>query len=332
MLQSKEIEKTGWLLFFYSVPSKPVSNRMRIWRKLTQAGALPFKGAVYILPHSEEHYEFCQWLVSEAVGMGGEADFVHVKRIEALDNREIIDLFNRQRERDYRDVEKRMEGIERKIQNIKKGGGIRSNKKILEQLNRLLKEFESVRKIDFFSSKTGNILKKRIETLRTELKTIEGHYRGVPTSAIVHKNIKDYQGKTWVTRKNPFVDRMASAWLIKRFIDHEASFEFIDDKKTAHLGEDKIAFDIMGGEFTHTGDMCTFEVLIKSFSLTDKRLKRIATIVHEIDIKDEKFRTPEAKGIEVILAGIRKTSKSDADALKKGIDIFEMLYESKGLF
>lgn len=329
MLRTKPSERQGWLLFFYSVPSRPVSNRMKIWRRLTQAGALPFKGAAYILPHREEHYEFCQWLVLEAERMGGEAAFVHVEKIETMHDREIIDLFNSQRERDYQDIGGMLEGLERKIQSIKKGSNIHGGKKISEQLYKLLKKFEATRTIDFFSSKAGTAIKKRIEALQDELKGIDRVYAGIRSPAIVPKRIEDYQGKTWVTRKRPFVDRMASAWLIRKFIDPVASFEFIDEKEVTHLDKDAVAFDVMGGEFTHIGDMCTFEVLIKSFNLTDRRIKKIATIVHEIDIKDDKFRTPEAKGIEEILAGIRKTSKSDKDALERGMAIFEMLYESK---
>lgn len=331
MLQAKHSEIDGWLLFFYSVPSRPVSNRMRIWRRLTQAGALPFKGAVYILPYNEEHYEFCQWLVSEAVGMGGEAAFVHVKKIETMHDREIIDLFNSQRERDYQDIEKGLEGLERKIQSIKKGSSIHGNKKLLEQLYKLLKEFEAVRRIDFFSSKAGAVLKKHIEDLQAELKGIDRVYAGIRIPTIVPKRIKDYHGKTWVTRKGPFVDRMASAWLIRKFIDPVASFRFIDEREIAHLRKDMIAFDIIGGEFTHIGDMCTFEVLIKSFNIKDRQVKKIARVVHEIDVKDDKYKNPEARGIEEILIGIRKSLKDDVDVLEKGMGIFEMLYKSKGV-
>lgn len=329
MLRTKSSEVHDWLLFFYSVPSRPVSNRMKIWRRLIQAGALPFKGAVYILPHSEEHYEFCQWLVSEAAGMGGEAAFVHVEKIETMHNREIIDLFNRQRERDYQDIEGMLEGLERKMQSIKKGSSIHDSKKILEQLYKLLNKFEAINRIDFFSSEAGASFKRRIKMLQAEFKEIDRVYAGIRSPAIVSKRIEDYQGKTWVTRKRPFVDRMASAWLIRKFIDPAASFEFIDEKEIAHLGKDMVAFDVMGGKFAHIGDMCTFEVLIKSFNLSNRRIKKIAAIVHELDIKDDKFKTPEAKGIEEILAGIRKTSKSDKEALEKGMGIFEMLYESK---
>jgi hypothetical protein len=141
--------------------------------------------------------------------------------------------------------------------------------------------------------------------------------------------IEDYQHKTWVTRKRPFVDRFASAWLIKKFIDKNASFDFIDEKDLDNKNKNVIPFDIRGGRFTHAGNLCTFEVLMKSFGLKDRTMRKIAEIVHELDLKDDKFRAPEAKGIEDILSGIRKTAKDDHESLEKGISIFEMLYESK---
>ncbi len=327
--QTGSTQTGSWLLFFYSAPSKPVSSRMKIWRRLLKAGALPFKGAAYILPYSEEHYEFCQWLVSEAVGMGGEAAFVHVKKIETMHDRKIIDLFNRQRERDYHDIEKMLEGLERKIQSIKKGGSSSQIKKITEAFGKLFKEFESVKKTDFFSSKAGATVEKKLNSLRAELSGIDTFYAGIQSRAITFKHPADYQNRIWVTRKNPFVDRMASAWLIKKFIDKNAVFKFANEKDIEHAGKNTIAFDVISGEFTHIGDMCTFEVLAKTFNLKDKKIKKIAAIVHELDIKDDKYKNPEAKGIEEILIGIRKTARDDADALEKGMAIFEMLYESK---
>ena len=141
--------------------------------------------------------------------------------------------------------------------------------------------------------------------------------------------IEEYQDKTWATRKRPFVDRFASAWLIKKFIDENASFVFIDENNLDKMDKDVIPFDIRGGRFTHAGDLCTFEVLMKSFSLKDKTLRKIAEIVHELDVKDDKFRNPEAKGIEDILSGIRKTAKDDNESMGKGIAIFEMLHVSR---
>ena len=115
----------------------------------------------------------------------------------------------------------------------------------------------------------------------------------------------------------------------KKFIDKNAVFRFIDEKDIDSLGKGAIAFDIRGGEFTHIGEMCTFEVLVKSFNLKDKTLRKIAEIVHELDIKDGKYSNDEAKGIECLLSGIRKTAKTDAEALEKGMEVFEMLYASK---
>ncbi len=323
---SKNIQ--GWLLFFYSIPSKPVASRMKIWRKLTGAGALPFKGAVYILPDNEENLEYFQWLVSEVVATGGEGAFVKVEKVETANNEEIIHLFNEQREREYRRVEKTLEEIERRLAGIKKGGAIPSKKRLLKQFSAMMREFDEIRKIDFFSSREGEVVKRRVKIMELEIKRIGGPEIKKQQAVIVPKGVKDYQGKIWVTRRNPFVDRMASAWLIKRFVDKEAVFQFMEEREMANLDNKIILFDVRGGEFTHVGDMCTFETILKSFGLKDKGLKKVAELVHEIDLKDGKYDTPEAKGIEEILMGIRKMSKDDADALERGMAVFEPLYAS----
>jgi len=324
----KNTKDSGWLLFFYSMPSKPVSSRIKIWRRLTKAGAVQLKGAVYILPYNEEHLELCQWLVSEVIAMKGEGSFVKVDKVETMTDKEIIALFNHQQEKDYISIEKRMEELERKINSMTKGGSIQDIRRLSAQFNKYLKEVEDIKKIDFFGSKTGTALKKKMEILQREIKGLSKPVIK-PVPSVVSRDIKDYQDKTWVMRKNPFVDRMASAWLIKKFIDKKALFKFIDEKDLEGLDKGFVAFDIRGGEFTHIGDMCTFEVLIKAFGLKDKTLKKIAEIVHELDIKDEKHKNPEAKGIEDILTGIRKTAKGDLEALEKGMAVFEMLYVSK---
>lgn len=322
------MKKKGWLLFFYSVSSRPVANRMKIWRRLTQAGALLFRGAVYILPYSDEHYEFYQWLTREVSGMGGEAAFVHVEKIEGIEDREIIELFNRQRERDYQRIEKGIEEAERRLQSIKKGSYGPMTERLYDQLNKIEKEFEAIVRTDFFSSKASGIIRNSIEKLKAELERLQ-EARGIARPlSFSYKDIKEYRGKIWVTRSGPFVDRMASAWLIKRFIDPAAEFRFIKKDKVISGDKDLIAFDVPGGEFSHLGEFCTFEVLMRSFRLTDRRLKKIAAIVHEIDMKDEKFRMPESEGIELILTGIKKTSKTDEEALKRGMEVFEMLYQS----
>lgn len=318
----------GWLLFFYSVPSKPVNARMKIWRRLAKAGAVQLKSAVYILPYSEDNYELCQWLVSEVTSMKGDGSFVSVKKIETMKDEHIIAVFNNQREQDYRVIEKSLEEMERKTSSVRKGAGMQGGKSLADQLNKHLREFEEIRKTDFFESTKGIALKKKFDDLMKEMKGLTvSNIRQVPE--ISSRLIEDYQKRTWATRKKPFVDRMASAWLIKRFIDKQAAFKFIDEKDLETLEKDTVAFDVRGGEFTHIGDMCTFEALVKSFGLKDKTIKKIAELVHELDMKDGKYNVPEAQGIEDILTGIRKTAKNDAKILEKGITVFEMLYASK---
>lgn len=319
----------GWLLIFYTVPSHPVSNRMKIWRKLARSGAVQLKGAVYILPHNDEHYELCEWLVSEVASMGGDGTFVRVPEVETMTESEIVALFNGQRENEYRDIEKKLEELDRKISTVRKGGRGQNVKKLSEQLNRDKKEFEDIRRVDFFASRHGEPLQKRIKTMEDEVKGMSTPPLKELAAVPAPKRNAEYQGKTWVTRKKPFVDRMASAWLIRRFIDPGATFRFIEEKELAPPDKQISTFDIRGAEFTHQGDLCTFEVLVKSFGIKDRAVKRIAEVVHDLDVKDEKYNNPETSGVEEILTGIRKTAGEDAEALEKGMALFDMLYASK---
>jgi hypothetical protein len=327
----KETEAAhGWLLFFYTVPSKPVNSRMKVWRKLMRAGAMQMKGAVYILPFNDEHYEFLQWLVSEVAAMKGEAAFVKIEKVDTMKDSEIVALFNRQRANDYKAVAKGLEDLERKLGSTQKGGKTQNSKGISDQIARLRKDFEEVKRTDFFSSKEGETLTERIRQTEAEIKRLSGTTEEKERpAAIVSRKVDEYQGKIWVTRKRPFIDRMASAWLIRKFIDKDAAFDFADEKDVETIGRNSVSFDVRGGEFTHTGDLCTFEVLIRSFGLKDKPLKKIAEIVHDLDLKDEKYSAAEAKGLEDILTGIRKTAKDDRDILDRGMAVFEMLYASR---
>jgi hypothetical protein len=319
-------EKQEWLLFFYSVPSKPVSNRMRIWRMLVKAGAVQFKGAAYILPASDDHYELFQWLVSSVTAMQGEAAFVRVPGIETMKEDEIVRLFDQQREKEYLDLGNRVDEFENRIGRIGKGVTPMDNKKTEEELQKFVKEYNDIGKVDFFFSKGRKELEKRLKAIASQ---ITGRTRAESVKHAIEvkkRRATDYQGKTWVMRKRPFIDRVASAWLIKGFIDKKAAFGFIDESEIEGLDKDTIAFDMVGGEFTHVGDMSTFEVLLKSFGLKDKALGVMAEIVHQLDLQDEKYQNPAAEGLREILDGIRKTVKDDHKALEKGMSIFEMLY------
>ncbi len=328
--RKRQQRKVSWLIFFYSVPSKPSGCRVKIWRRLAQIGAIQLKGSVYILPCNELNYEFFQWLVNEVVGMRGEAAFLKGEQIETLNEQEVIELFIKQSEKDYSNLEKKLDGLERIINNYMKGTKVYSKKRLLGQFSKLSRDFDEVRKRDFFMSKAGDVLKGRMEAIDIEIKNLSvSEHEKEAMVTVKPQNPKDYMGKIWVTRKKPFIDRIASAWLIKEFIDKKAVFQFIDEKDMNNLSKDVITFDIRDGNFTHIGDMCTFEVLLKVFRVKDKTIKKIAEIVHELDFKDDKYSSYDSKGIEEILIGLRKTLKDDMEILEKGIDIFRMLYASK---
>jgi len=317
---------SGWLFFIYRISSKPVNNRMKIWRKLNKAGALQFKGTAYLLPNDEDHYEFFDWLVSEVSSLGGEAAMIKADRVENIEDGDIVDLFNLQRESDYETPAKSLQNLERKVNSVQKGSKLQDAGKLKSQLKKYLKEYEEVKNLDFFSSKAGIELQGKTQNLRKKIEKVTQESTRKKSHAITIRNIVDYHGKTWVTRPNPFVDRMATAWLVKRFIDADAKFGFAGEENLARLEDNMISYDVRDGEFTHVGDMCTFEVVLTTFGLKEKRLKKIADIVHDLDMKDDKYSSAEAKGLEDILSGIRKSSPDDKEALEKGMAIFEMLY------
>lgn len=302
---------------------------MKVWRKLSKAGAVQIKGAVYILPMNEEHYEFFQWLASEVTSMDGEAAFTRVEAIDSMKDYEIMDIFDGHKDEDYQAISRTIEDLETKMNSFRKGSGSQNLKSLSGQVIRVSRSFEEVRKTDFFSSKRGNALRLRIDALNAGLRGVSGVVHAKEILAVTQKRREDYQGRVWVSRKRPFVDRMSSSWLIRRFVDKSASFHLVAEKDLASIKTGQVTFDVRGGEFTHVGDLCTFEVLVKTFGIKDKAVRKIAEIVHELDIKDDKYQNADASGIGEILSGLRKAVKDDAELLEKGISVFEMLYRSK---
>lgn len=326
MARKKTTDGAGWLVFFYSIPAKPAAGRVKVWRRLAKAGAVQLKGAVYVLPFTEEHYELFQWLASEVAAMDGEAGFIRAARIETMKDAELIAMFDRQREDAYQSIGRKLDETRRKLDAVRNASGTLKDNAIPAAVDRLLREFEEIWKTDFFSSGAGVGMRKRIKELSEELAELAGGGRVETVARVVPRAVGDYQGRLWVTRRRPFIDRMASAWLVRRFIDKDAVFEFADDPGMEGLPVDAVTYDVPGGEFTHVGDFCTFEVIVKSFGLKDKPLGTVAGIVHELDVRDDRYTNPAAAGVEAILSGIRDTASDDTDALERGMAVFEMLY------
>ncbi len=328
-----QVNKLEWLLFFYSIPASPVNNRMKIWRKLLKTGAVQLKGGVYILPYSEERHEALQWLLAELPELKGEGLLLRTDSIEPLQQQEIVALFDEQRRQQYQELAGRVDEFAGRLRNLQKGGSDRRSTSLFRQYERLQADLLAIRQRDFFDSETGRELSERLAALRRGLEELgaTGRKTDSRVSATLpdRRDIADFTGLTWLTRRRPFVDRMASAWLIRRFIDPGAVFAFSDEEGlSATRGGREVSFDVRQGDFTHVDDLCTFEVLIHSFGLADRGLSRLAEIVHDIDIKDGRFAAAEAPTVELIIRGIRNLNLPDQETLEQGMAVFEALYRS----
>ncbi|BCL61643.1 chrB protein [Desulfomarina profundi] len=315
--------------FFLFNPGKTSGGRTKIWRKLARIGAVRLKSAVYVLPYSEEHHEILQWLIAELSSLGGDGALVRTGTVEPFSSNELVELFNDRCIELYGKLSGRLSGLEQKLELISREMQVGRRADLVTEMNKLRKELNRIKKHDFFGTSMGRDLDERLRTIKKAADRLsrKGDSTGSGSYQIPRCRRENYQGRVWVTRKNPFVDRMASAWLIRKFIDGNPEFEFIAGD-FQQKDEKKIAYDIKNGEFTHVGPLCTFEVLCESFGLTDHSVSRIGRIVHEIDLADGKYGRQAAEGVELVLSGIRKVSISDMEALEKGIEIFEALYVS----
>jgi hypothetical protein len=299
------------------MPSKPERNRLRIYRRLQKEGTHSLKDGVHILPYSDDRYEFFQWLSQEIKTLGGEMQFVTIEKIEMMDNADLIVLFQKQAEASYNAVEERINSINIDIQ---------EEHETRQNLKKIIRDFDVLYAIDFFHSQKGKTLQKAIQNTQNKLESALKSKTFSSQPVLLSHNSANYQGKQWQTRTKPFVDRMASAWLIRKFIDTHAKFIFantIDPSNSAI-----VTYDMNEATFTHVGDLCTFEVLLESFSISDHSLSSIAKIIHNLDLNDDKYITPEAQGIKLILTAIRENTTDDHEILTKSSEIFDYLYST----
>ena len=288
-----------WYLLIHQLPPRPLYLRARILRRLLGAGAVALKNSVYALPQREECLEALESIAGEAIERGGDAYICSAEFPDASVEDALVGRFQAERNADY-------EGIQQSLRSAR-------NRPVA--LARSRKRFDETRKIDFFGASLGERVEERLRALESADRqpgVNEGEARGA--------------GRTWVTRRNIHVDRIASAWLIRGFIDRKAGFRFVDPKERGRPGE--LSFDMPGGDFTHDGDRCTFETLVARFGLADRALQEVAEIVHDIDLKDAKFGRTEAAGLERILTGLVLTHPDDQARLESGFALFDQLYES----
>jgi hypothetical protein len=307
----------------YSLPVKASKERMSLWRKFRQLGAVSLKNSVYILPLTERTYENFQWLCQEIQSVGGDATLVKANGIENLEDQDIIGLFNTSRDADYREIITACESLLKKITKGKEKTA--AERDVLnKELTPIEKKLKTLAEIDFFSAPFAKETNKLF--LRCT-KAIETKRQRQRPGALTPLSKEDFRKKRWITRKRPHVDRLATAWLIRRFIDPKANFSF--QKARDPLPSGFIPFDMVGVEFSHHGDDCTIETMLKRFGIKDPAAWEISRIVHDADLKDCKYGKEEAKAVILLLKGIMDIYDEDDILLEEGIQFFEYLY--KGL-
>ena len=286
---------------------------MRTWRRLQELGAIPIKQAIYALPDSPQSREDFEWLRVEIEGSGGEAVIFSADHLHAEAEAALVEEFRRTRQAAYT-------ALAAELQRVRPKSGSHPEHVRQRDLSRYRERFHAIERIDFF----GSAGRDRVASLLTAL---ESRRAGVDSQRrVAIEELEQYRGRLWVTRPRPGVDRMGSAWLIRRFIDPAAQFGFFTESKGAP--ESSVPFDMYGVGFGHEADRCTFETLISHFAISDNAVTRLGQIVHDLDLKDGKFASPEASTLGAAIDGLQLSCVDDHGLLDQGMILFEAMYRA----
>lgn len=307
-------DDASWLMLLHNIPPKPAYFRVKIWRRLQGLGAIAVKNAAYVLPRSDQTLEDLSWVCRAIAEGGGEAVLCEARFIDGLDDATLRGLFGAARDADYA-------AIAEEARDIAETPG---EDEIEAALRRLRRRFDQVAAIDFFQAEGRATAEAALAGLEARMKR-----RRTQPAAVQGKASDKPAGRVWVTRASVYVDRIASAWLIRRFVDPKARFKFVAERSYLP-NPDELRFDMYDAEFSHEGDRCTFEVLRDRFAPADPALAQLAEIVHDIDLKDGKFQRAEAYGLAQMMTGICAATSDDEDRLDRGGELCEALYRSFG--
>lgn len=307
-----------WLLLVHQLPSEPSAVRVKTWRRLQSVGAVAVKNSVYALPNSAETREDFEWLRAEIVSLGGEAMVFAAQAADDVSSTEIRDALERARQDDWRDLREKCE--QALADNAADGRlGEDATASLERQLRSLRTRAAKIDKIDHFRVSGRRDALGALEQLERRIAP-RSDERPAPTG----REIGRYAGRVWFTRPHPGVDRMASAWLIKRFVDPQARFRF---GERIPQTDDVVPFDMFGVELGHRGEQVTFETLVAEFGLTEPTLSRIGRIVRELDLRAESFSDLETATVDRLVEGLRAGFRDDDGVLlEHGMALFEALH------
>ena len=326
--KSQAPQSQDWLLLVHQLPPRPTNLRVRIWRKLQKLGAIAIKNSVYVLPANDRTSEDFQWLKQEIESSGGEVSLFRADSVEGATDKEIISAFRKARNEEFMEVATELNGLAESIKKQTRSKHLSAGRLTAHEaeLDRLHAELERIVANDFFAARSRTAALSACERCQKLLRTSQtaSPKNQKRSSAGEALPVADYQARRWVTRKNIHIDRLASAWLIKQFIDKQPRFYFVSEGETL---DNAIPFDMFGAEFTHHGEDCTFETMMKRFGLSQiKGLRELGEIVHDIDLKDDKFHRLEAAGLKVMIDGLCESIPDDRKRGQQADAIFDGLF------
>lgn len=305
-----------WLLLIHQLPPRPLYLRAQVRRRLAQVGALPLKDSVYVLPDTPACLEDFQWIAQEATAGGGEAS---VCRAEFTGTAVAADLEARFREAATARFAPVRDALAKQLADLRRR---RSGPATPASSARLHRAAEDAARLDFFHSDAG----KEVDTLMTAIRKLLQPNAKSAVRAASHRELK---GCVWVTRRDPHIDRLATAWLIRRFVDPDAKFRFVGPSGARARAGEK-SFDMVGADFTHEGNRCSFETMCHRLRLDDPALGHLGEIVHDLDLKDKKFGRSDAAGVQRLVDGLSASYGDSGARVTAAMPIFDTLFASFG--
>jgi hypothetical protein len=314
-----DVVPRSWLLLVHQLPPEPAYLRVKVWRQLQSLGAVSLKNSVYVLPSRDETREDFQWLLRTIVAGGGEGALVEARIVDGFTDQELQALFQAARDADYQAIAEEARALAAALDKSKKAKDLLPETQAA--VRRLRKRLAATFALDFFSASGRETADGLVSALEARLSA----KLPVPESA-APSPADAFKGRTWVTRQGVHIDRIACAWLIRRFIDAEATFKFVAGK-TYRPVPAEVRFDMFEAEFTHEGDRCSFEVMLQRFGLRDTALAAIAELVHDIDLKDAKYQREETSGLAHLVLGLCMSERDDETRIARGGQLFDYFYD-----
>jgi len=306
----------SWLVLVHQLPPDPPGVRVRIWRRLQAIGALQLKSSVYLLPECDDTREDFEWLVREIAAAGAEATLLRSVLLAGTTDEECVARVRAAVTAEYDALRAELRELEPKTRRKSRPADVGEGRE--RRLAKLRERLRSIERRDFFGA-DGR------EAVAARLSALQDPSQEEPTVALQSRGtMLSLSGKVWVTRADVHVDRMASAWLVRRFVDPEARFRFVAASRYAPA-EGEIRFDMFGGEYTHEGEACTFEVLVAKLGLRKPGLRKLGQIVHDLDLKEERYAHPESSGVAAALDGIVETTADDLLRIERAMPMFDGL-------